>query len=124
MSDLGRAGVHLELVQKLTQLFREPTFDNITNILIYTMQFLGRLKGVPGQKKKEIAVNSIVHFVDITDMTGDLEPVVLRILPGMIDNLIAVDKHSLVINPRAKNIFRKALGLVKSIPFPCKGCKK
>ena len=124
MSGLDTTTVHLDLVQKLIQLFREPTIDDIANILVYTLQFLGRLKDIPGKKKKEIALNTIVNFVDVTNITGNFEPVVLRMLPSMIDNLIAVDKHSLVINPRAKNIFSKSIGLIKSTPFPCKACKK
>lgn len=124
MSELDETYVNLDLVTKLIALFRQPTFDNLTNVLIYTLQFLGALKSIPGATKKKMAINSIVRFVDVTDMAGDLEPVVLRVLPGMIDSLISVDKHKLVINPKAKSIFGKVVGVVKSIPFPCKACKK
>ena len=116
--------INVDLVDKLLALFRQPTFDNLTSVLIYTLQFLGTLKSVPGETKKKMAINSIIRFVDVTDMTGDLEPVVLKVLPRMIDSLISVDKHNLVINPKAKGIFSKVVGVVKSIPFPCKACKK
>lgn len=122
MIELDETYVNLDLVDKLLALFRQPTFDNLTSILIYTLQFLGTLKGIPGTTKKKMAINSIIRFVDATDMTGDLEPVVLRVLPTMIDNLISVDNQKLVINPKAKNIFGKAVSVVKSIPFMC--CKK
>lgn len=111
--------VNAHLVDKLIRLFDEPTYENLSNILIYSMQFIGKLKKLPGETKKLMVINSIVRFVDISDISGELEPIVLKMLPVMIDRLIAVDKHKIKLNPQAKGFVLKAFGLCRSLLKKC-----
>lgn len=111
--------INFELVDKLIQLFDSPTYENLSNILIYSIQFVGQAEKLPGETKKQMVINSLVRFVDISDITGDLEPVVLKMLPVMIDRLIAVDKHRIKLNPRTKTLLVQAWGVCKSLVKKC-----
>lgn len=114
--------VNAHLVDKLIQLFDEPTYENLSNILIYSIQFVGNFEKLPGETKKKVVIASITRFVDISNISGELEPIVLKTLPVMIDHLISVDKHTITLNPKAKGLVRKAWTICKTVFSRCACC--
>lgn len=113
-----------ELVSVLIRTFHQPRMENLAQMLMYSMKFAGGLKDKSGVRKKHIVMASILKVVDDTDMAGELEPVVMLMLPDLIDNLVAVDKNKLVINPRAKKVAYTVASLVKTLFSKCKCNKK
>lgn len=100
------------IVEDLLVTFTKPSLENITSMLVRAMQLAGTFKGKTGLEKKTIVVASIREVIDRTDMAGDLEPFVLSVVPSIIDNIVAVDNHRLVINPKLKGFASKAVGVM------------
>lgn len=102
-----------KIVEDLLYTFSKPSLENLTSMLVRTMQLVGSMKGKTGLEKKTIVVACIREVVDRSDVMGELEPFILEVLPTLIDNLVAIDKNRLVINPRVKGLFSKVLGLLR-----------
>lgn len=100
------------IVEDLIITFTKPSLENITSMLVRAMQLAGSLKGKTGLEKKTIVISSIREVVDRTNMAGDLEPLVLSVIPSIIDNIVAVDNNTMVINPKLKGVASKVVGVM------------
>lgn len=101
------------IVEDLLYTFSKPSLENLTSMLVRTMQLVGSMKNKTGLEKKTVVIACIREVVDRSDVTGELEPIILNVLPPLIDNLIAVDNNQLVINPKVKGVVKKVLGLLR-----------
>lgn len=101
MSPMSTAVVTTDyrLVQSLLDRYQKITFENLPDVLIECMKFVSDSRELSGPEKKRVVIATVVDLVDASDLAGSLEPVVLHMLPHMIDKLIAVEKKQISINP-------------------------
>ena len=67
-------------------------------------------KNLSGENKKSLVIRMLNHIIDITDCPGDdaiLDPIMKRMVPGMIDLLVEVDQGRLKL--KKKNCLFKCL---------------
>ena len=94
------------LVSYLRSIYDKPSMGSVVEMVVRAMEMVQCMKGLPtGAQKKAVVMRSLQQFIDDTDMMGVMEPVVLNIIPVMIDNLVAADRHKLKIHPAAVGCF-------------------
>lgn len=118
-----------EVASHLLDLLRarfRPTLETSTDMIILCMRAAATYQKLPGRCKKAAVTHAIVTFVDEENMTGVLEPVVLHVLPKLIDRLVEIDNQELVINPKVKSTAGKLSGACVSLAdkLPCLRKKK
>lgn len=94
------------LIEVIAEDFEDMSIDNLHNILPQLMIEANNYKSLDIEKKKKLIIKMLEHLVDITDGPGDDEiwdPVIKRLLPGMLDLLVETNKGKLV--PK-KKIFK------------------
>ena len=100
-----------EIVALLHESFSTASLSNITGIVVKGMEVVGAMEDLSGKVKKGIVMDSTIRFIDDTDAMGVLEPIVLEMIPFVIDNLIAADKNQLVLHPQIKKTVYRCFGL-------------
>lgn len=74
------------------------TMETLPDLIIICMEVVENIKHINGNDKKKVTIGLIVRVIDDSNVTGMMEPFILRMLPGMIDNIIKVDKGKLHID--------------------------
>lgn len=85
-------------------------FSDIPDMVIVAMKHVEGFGVLSGADKKSAVIKIVTRLVDESDLCGPMEPLVLAIIPGMIDNLVEVDRGRLRIKR----------GLVKKLVSMCK----
>ena len=106
-----QAIVYQNIINKLTKKGREKvreqslSMSTVSLVLIDLMESVEKFTILNGYQKKEAVKTVIAVLVDESDIAGELEPVVLRLIPILIDNFIEIkDGSKLSIN---RSPFRK-----------------
>lgn len=131
ISETQRSIVYQNILNKLTRHGRNKTKEEalslatVSSLLIELMEFVEKFSLLSGFQKKEAVKTAISVLVDESNITGELEPIVLRMIPVLIDNFIKIkDGQKLRIN---RSPFRKLKHLMsccfpknedKSVPLP------
>ena len=87
---------------RLYSIIGSITIEQIPAALKVGIEVMESVKGLSGLEKKERLTQAIVYTVDRSNVTGSLEPMVLRMIPFMIDALVEVSDKGLRVNKRAK----------------------
>ena len=85
--------------------------ENLTEVLPSIIKHVQTFKNLTGVQKKNMIISMLRHLVDINDGPGDDElwdPIIKRLLPGMVDMLVKVDQGKLKLNT---NPCRSVLGI-------------
>lgn len=77
------------------------SLSNLVNLCVKTMQFASRLTSLRGSEKKKLVIAVFDKFNKEHDA-----PLVLDILPELIDAFVDVDKHKLRINVNKKSCLK------------------
>tara|TARA_A100001388_G_C28619566_1_gene426927 strand:+ start:63 stop:674 length:612 start_codon:yes stop_codon:yes gene_type:complete len=86
------------LVETLTDTLEGFGVNDLMVLVPRLMQHVQNYKNLSGANKKALVIRMINHVIDVTDAPGDddiLDPIVKRLVPGMIDLLVDVDGGSL-----------------------------
>lgn len=103
------------LVETLTDTLEGFGVNDLMVLVPRLMQHVQNYKNLSGANKKALVIKMINHVIDVTDAPGDddiLDPIVKRLVPGMIDLLVDVDGGSLRL--------KKPSGLRKMFSCICK----
>ena len=103
------------LVETLTDTLEGFGVNDLMVLVPRLMQHVQNYKNLSGANKKALVIKMINHVIDVTDAPGDddiLDPIVKRLVPGMIDLLVDVDGGSLRL--------KKPSGLRKMFSCMCK----
>lgn len=105
----------LDMIHETKELdLSHITLEDIPNLILKIMRISEDLEDenegtiLTGSQKKDLVIKTIVFLLDESDITGSLEPILLPMLPTMIDNLIDVDKGNIIISRKIRdrmNIF-------------------
>ena len=99
--------------KSLEDSIKDLSLDNIIDLVPQLIKCVDKYKKLKGVEKKQLVIELINHFIDITDGFGDdaiIDPILKKIVPSVIDNLIKVDKKQLKLKekiPLCLNILRK-----------------
>ena len=89
------------LLESIAPLMDDFKIENIVEVLPEIIRHVQTFKNLTGSQKKNMIVSMLKHLVDITDGPGDDElwdPIIKRLLPGMVDMLVKVDQGKLRLN--------------------------
>lgn len=96
------------IVETIVEEVGEFSLENIPKLLPKLIVHVQQFKNMKGEQKKTLIVNMLKHVVDITDGPGDddiWDPIVKRLIPGLIDTLIEVNKGKLKLKKRKRMFF-------------------
>lgn len=102
--------------KSLEDSIKDLSLDNIIDLVPQLIKCVDKYKKLKGIEKKQLVIELINHFIDITDGFGDdaiIDPILKKIVPSVIDNLIKVDKKQLKLKkklPFCLNLLRKCVG--------------
>ncbi len=99
------------LIESIAPVMDDFKIENLLEVLPQIIQHVQTFKNLTGIQKKNMIVAMLRHLVDITDGPGDDElwdPIIKRLLPGMVDMLVKVDQGKLKLNT---NPCRSVLGI-------------
>ena len=104
----------VDAISKLLEdSIKDLSLDNIIDLVPQLIKCVDKYKKLKGIEKKQLVIELINHFIDITDGFGDdaiIDPILKKIVPSVIDNLIKVDKKQLKLKkklPLCLNLLRK-----------------
>lgn len=103
-----------EVVVFLHDTYNFTNMSNITTVVVDAMQLAQGMAELEGYQKKAVVIKAVTQFVDDTDAMGSLEPVLLRLVPVMIDNLIAADRQKLILHPQVGTGVLACIGICKN----------
>ena len=89
------------LIESIAPVMDDFKIENLLEVLPQIIQHVQTFKNLTGLQKKNMIVSMLRHLLDITDGPGDDElwdPIVKRLLPGMVDMLVKVDQGKLKLN--------------------------
>ena len=93
------------IVETLAESMDTFNVEKLMEVLPELMRHVQVYKNLNGEQKKKLVIKMINHLVDITDSPGDDEiwdPILKRMVPGIIDTLVKVDKKKLVLRKKNK----------------------
>lgn len=99
------------LIESIAPIMDDFKIENLIEVLPEIIRHVQTFKNLTGTQKKNMIVSMLRHLVDITDGPGDDElwdPIIKRLLPGMVDMLVKVDQGKLKLNT---NPCRSVLGI-------------
>ena len=99
------------LIESIAPVMDDFKIENLIEVLPQIIRHVQTFKNLTGEQKKNMIVSMLRHLVDITDGPGDDElwdPIIKRLLPGMVDMLVKVDQGKLKLNT---NPCRSVLGI-------------
>lgn len=76
------------------------TYAEIPTLVIKAMKHVQSFKGMKGEQKKALVIEVVTRLIDESDVCGPMEPVILSVIPTMIDSIVSVDKGQLRIKPK------------------------
>lgn len=86
------------IVETLIEEFGDFSVETIPLVLPQLIAHVQIYKNMNGKQKKQTIINMLKHIVDVTDGPGNDEvwdPIIKRLIPGLIDTLIAVENGKL-----------------------------
>ena len=89
--------------KSLEDSIKDLSLDNIIDLVPQLIKCVDKYKKLKGIEKKQLVIELINHFIDITDGFGDdaiIDPILKKIVPSVIDNLIKVDKKQLKLKEK------------------------
>ena len=112
------------VVETLKPLLEDLSVENIMKIIPALIQHVEMYKDFNGEQKRTMVINMLKHLIDVTDGPGNdelFDPILKRMVPGIIDTLVDVDKGKLKLT--SKKIKKLPCFLLfKSCFSSCKGC--
>ena len=99
------------LIESIAPVMDDFKIENLLEVLPQIIKHVQTFKNLTGLQKKNMIIAMLRHLVDITDGPGDDElwdPIIKRLLPGMVDMLVKVDQGKLKLNT---NPCRSVLGI-------------
>ena len=112
------------LVETITPIIEDFKIENVMSVLPQIIKHVQKYNSLTGLEKKNMIISMLKHIVDITDGPGndDLwDPIIKRLIPGIIDTLVEIDKGKLKLNTKTKKgLLKKLLGFLKVF----KSCNK
>ena len=105
------------IIETMVDSLEGFNMDNLVTLVPKLIQHVENYKNLNGKSKKGLVIKMLNHIIDITDCPGDdaiLDPIMKRLVPGMIDLLVEVDSGKLKL--KKKTWFsRFALGCMKAV---------
>ena len=89
------------LIESIAPVMDDFKIENLIEVLPSIIKHVQTFKNLTGVQKKNMIISMLRHLVDITDGPGDDElwdPIIKRLLPGMVDMLVKVDQGKLKLN--------------------------
>ena len=86
------------IVETLIEEFGDFSVETIPLVLPQLIAHVQIYKNMNGKQKKQTIINMLKHIVDVTDGPGNddiWDPIIKRLIPGLIDTLIAVENGKL-----------------------------
>jgi hypothetical protein len=118
----------VEIVKQLKSYLnlnpKNMSIADIPPLVIKTMELVENLRDLSGDEKKDLVIEVVKTVVDDTDMTGSFEPIILPMLPVLIDQLVMVADGKMKINTGLKAKVTGCFVSVKTLFTNCKCCKK
>lgn len=71
--------------------------SRLPEVIIDAMKIVERIGKLTGNQKKRAVIGVIVELVDSWNIGGSMEPVLLSMIPAMIDTFVVADKGKLHI---------------------------
>jgi hypothetical protein len=97
------------MAEKIIEMFPSGIqLDNLVEATIITLKEVSKIYKLKAEHKIDLIVDILTYVIDNTD-AGSLEvldPILKKIIPGIIDNLLMVEDGKLVIN---KKTFKEKL---------------
>ncbi len=98
---------HVELVTEFGSkaVKRFPNgfqLDNIMDATMEVMRDVSTLYYLHGKEKKQLVIDILIHVVHNTDAGAleSLDPIIIKMIPKVIDTLIKVDSGKMKINKK------------------------
>lgn len=111
------------LVETITPIIEDFKIENVMSVLPQIIKHVQKYNSLTGLEKKNMIISMLKHIVDITDGPGndDLwDPIIKRLIPGIIDTLVEIDKGKLKLNTKTKKgLLKKVFGFLNVF----KSCK-
>jgi hypothetical protein len=88
------------LIEIIADDMANLSIDNLHEIIPQLMLQANLYKTLNIEQKKKLIIKMLEHLIDITDSPGDDElwdPILKRLLPGMLDLIIEANNGKLVI---------------------------
>ena len=98
------------LVETITPIIEDFKIENIMSVLPQIIKHVQKYNSLTGLEKKNMIISMLKHIVDITDGPGNddyWDPILKRLVPGIIDTLVEVDKGKLRL--KKKSLLTKIL---------------
>ena len=93
-----------EMGKKIIELFPNGVqLENLVEATIITLKEVSKIYKLKSQHKIDLIVDILIYVIDNTD-AGSLEvldPILKKMIPGIIDNLLQVENGKLVINKKS-----------------------
>ena len=91
------------VIETLKPLLEDVTVENLMKIIPVLIKHVEMYKDFTGEQKKNMVVNMLKHLIDVTDGPGNdeiFDPILKRMVPGIIDTLVYVDRGNLKLNTK------------------------
>ena len=91
------------VVETLKPLLEDVSVENIMKIIPALIKHVEIYKDFTGEQKKNMVINMLKHLIDVTDGPGNdeiFDPILKRLVPGIIDTLVDVDRGNLKLNTK------------------------
>jgi hypothetical protein len=98
------------IIETLVDSLEGFNVENLIKLLPRLIMHVENYKNLSGENKKALVIRMLNHIIDITDCPGDdaiFDPIMKRMVPGMIDLLVEVDQGRLKL--KKKNCLFKCL---------------
>ena len=93
------------LIEIIAEDIANLSVENIHEIIPQLMLQANLYKTLNIEQKKKLIIKMLEHLIDITDSPGDDElwdPILKRLLPGMLDLIVEANNGKLVIRKKRK----------------------
>ena len=91
------------IIETLVDSLEGFNVENLMKLLPRLIMHVENYKNLSGENKKALVIRMLNHIIDITDCPGDdaiLDPIMKRMVPGMIDLLVEVDQGRLKLKKK------------------------
>jgi hypothetical protein len=104
MVDIESKAIIETIVEEVGEFSLESIPLLLPKLIIHVQQF----KNMNGKQKKDIIIKMLKHIVDITDGPGDdaiWDPILKKLIPGLIDTLLEVENGKLKLKKKKTLLF-------------------
>ena len=101
------AQVTADLVSKLMQTTSAMSWDALPRVVIQAMEAVELVKGLSGDRKKALVVagiQALIRKLGTHSNMGAADPILLALVPTLVDRLVAVSKQGIQINTAAATV--------------------